>query len=89
MPELPEVETIVQQLKKHVMGKRIMSAQVLEKKRADTSLEKVMPTKILHVWRRAKAIIIELEHKHYLLVRLGMTGHFHYAARGEGLVPLL
>ena len=83
MPELPEVETIVQQLKKHVVGKRLASARVLEKKRADGSIEAIMPIKILHAWRRAKAIIIELEKKQYLLVRLGMTGHFHYASKGE------
>ncbi len=85
MPELPEAETIVKQLNKHVVGKRIRSAAVLEQKRADKSIEKTMPNKVLQVWRRAKAIIIELERKKFLLVRLGMTGHFHYAATGQRL----
>ncbi len=85
MPELPEAETIVTQLKKHVVGKRVMSAQVFEKKRADVALERIMPRKIAKAWRRAKAIILELEGKKYLLIRLGMTGHFHFAAKGEGL----
>ena len=83
MPELPEVETIVKQLNKFVVGKEIKSAVVLESKEADKLIEKVMPSKILKIWRRAKAIIIELEQKKYLLVRLGMTGHFHYAPTGE------
>src|SRR3989338_2007335 len=85
MPELPEAETIVKQLNQHVAGKRILSAKVLEATRADRKIETAMPCNIIKVWRRAKAIIIELEKKKYLLVRLGMTGHFHYAAKGEGL----
>ena len=85
MPELPEAETIVKQLNKHVVGKLIQSVKVLETKRADKNIEKVMPSKVLKAWRRAKAIIIELERKNFLLVRLGMTGHFHCAAGEEGL----
>ncbi len=85
MPELPEAEMIVKQLQKHVVGKRIQSAKVREKKRADKSIEKVMSSRVLQAWRRAKAIIIELEGKKFLLVRLGMTGHFHYASRGKSL----
>src|SRR3989338_6403564 len=86
MPELPEVETIVKQLNKHVVGKRIQCAKVLEATRADRKIEAAMPCNIIKAWRRAKAIIIELERKKYLLVRLGMTGHFHYASQGESLV---
>jgi formamidopyrimidine-DNA glycosylase len=66
----------------------IKSAKVLETKRADKSIEKVRSQKIAQAWRRAKAIIIELgpeKYPQYLLVRLGMTGHFHYASRGESL----
>ena len=63
MPELPEVETIVQQLNKHIVGKRIQSAQVLERKRVDKSIEKAVPSTIVRAWRRAKAIIMELEKK--------------------------
>lgn len=85
MPELPEAETIVKQLNKHVTGKQITSARVLEKKCADKNIEKAMPAKVLKAWRRAKAIILELEGKKYLLVRLGMTGHFHYALKGGSL----
>ena len=85
MPELPEVETIVKQLHKHLVGKLVQSAKVLETKRADKKVEKVMPSKVLKAWRRAKAIIIEFEGKKYLLIRLGMTGHFHYASKGESL----
>lgn len=83
MPELPEAETIVKQLQKHVVGKCIITAKVLETTRADKGIEKLIPVKILRAWRRAKAIILELERKQYLLVRLGMTGHFHYASKGE------
>src|SRR3989338_9200387 len=85
MPELPEAENIVKQLKKRVVGKQVTSAKVLERKRADRNIEKVMPRRIMKAWRRAKAIIIEFEGKKYILIRLGMTGHFHYASKGENL----
>lgn len=85
MPELPEAETIVKQLQKHVAGKQIISVIVLEKKRADKSIVKAVPARIMKAWRRAKAIVIELRGMKFLLVRLGMTGHFHYAAKGQGL----
>ncbi|MBI2146310.1 bifunctional DNA-formamidopyrimidine glycosylase/DNA-(apurinic or apyrimidinic site) lyase [Candidatus Woesearchaeota archaeon] len=85
MPELPEAETIVKQLQKHLRGKKIASTVVMELQRADKHIETIKSIKVLKIWRRAKAIIIELGGKKFLLVRLGMTGHFHYASKGEGL----
>ncbi|MBS3166321.1 bifunctional DNA-formamidopyrimidine glycosylase/DNA-(apurinic or apyrimidinic site) lyase [Candidatus Woesearchaeota archaeon] len=83
MPELPEVETITQQLKKQVFGKKIIRAKAFDQKIADKSINKLASLKIVKVWRRAKAIIINLEdvlsgRKLFLFFRLGMTGHFHY-----------
>lgn len=83
MPELPEVETIVKQLNKLVVGKRLESAKVISPGQVDQSLEKVMPSLVTKAWRRAKAIILELEGRKCLLIRLGMTGHFHYAPAGK------
>ncbi len=78
MPELPEVETLVQQLKRKLVGNRINSMDILDKKVVDAKIKKILPNKVLKVWRRAKSIIIELEKGQYLLVHLRMTGHFHY-----------
>ena len=86
MPELPEVETLVQQLKKRVIGKKIISVKILDSKVIDSKIKNIVPIKIVSVRRRAKSIIIELE-KDFLLVHLRMTGHFHYIHKGKVLEP--
>ncbi|MBT6774099.1 bifunctional DNA-formamidopyrimidine glycosylase/DNA-(apurinic or apyrimidinic site) lyase [Candidatus Woesearchaeota archaeon] len=87
MPELPEVETIVQQLKKKLVGKKINYVEVLDKKVVDNDVKKISGSKVVKVWRRAKSIIIELSGKKFLLVHLRMTGHFHYVSKGKKLDP--
>ncbi len=77
MPELPEVETIVRQLNKKVTGKRIKKAEVYDSI-VDAKIKKLSSIFIRKVWRRAKYIVMELNHGQYLLTHLGMTGHFHY-----------
>lgn len=75
MPELPEVETIVRQLQKQVAGKRISSVSV---KIAKLVHGKIPLGLIQKVRRRAKAIIMELSNGRFVIIRLGMTGHFHF-----------
>ena len=86
MPELPEVETLVQQLKKILLRKKIISVEIYDHKMIDSKIKKIVPVKIVGVKRRAKSIIIELE-KDFLLVHLRMTGHFHYVTKGKSLNP--
>ncbi len=83
MPELPEVETIVQQLRKKVLNKKIVSVEILKDKMVDSQIKTLVPTKIINVLRRAKSIIIELERNGFLLIHLRMTGHFHYYQKDE------
>ena len=78
MPELPEVETIVRQLRDKVKGKTISSVEVYDTMVVDKNLKKVSKTKIKDVNRRAKSIIMELSDNRFLLTHLRMTGHFHY-----------
>ena len=85
MPELPEVETIVGQLKKKLVGKKIRSIDVLKRKVIGGGVKKISGMKVVKVWRRAKSIIIELSGKNFLLVHLRMTGHFHYLPKGKEL----
>ena len=44
MPELPEVETIVQQLKKRVVGKKIKSVEIVDPKVVDKKIKKIIFT---------------------------------------------
>lgn len=82
MPELPEVETIVQQLNKKVLHKKIVKVEILDPSFVDSKVKNLAPTVIKKIWRRAKYILFELEHN-FLLVHLGMTGHFHYVLKGK------
>ena len=87
MPELPEVETIVQQLKKRVVGKKIKSVEIVDPKVVDKKIKKIIPSKVLSAKRRAKSIIVELSGNNFLLIHLRMTGHFHYVSKGKKLDP--
>ena len=87
MPELPEVETIVQQLKKRVVGKKIKSVEIVDPKVVDKKIKKIIPSKVLSAKRRAKSIIVELSGNNFLLIHLRMTGHFHYLPKGRELEP--
>lgn len=89
MPELPEVETIVRQLQKQIKGKKIGHVRIRVPKLVHGSIPQSL---ITDVRRRAKAIVIKLGSKQYIIIRLGMTGHFHYAKgkkqqKEKGLEP--
>ncbi len=78
MPELPEVETIVRQLKESILGKKIIKVNILDQKVVDKRIKNVVPCKIVDVKRRGKFILIKLN-KVSLLVHLRMTGYFNYS----------
>ena len=87
MPELPEVETIVRQLQRRVRGKPIAAVKVLNTQVVDAGVRALKGNSIVKAFRRAKAIVLELGGERYLLVRLGMTGHFHYFPNGKISFP--
>ncbi len=71
MPELPEVATVVRQLRPKIKNKTIKRVDLLDKKVANF---KTLKAKIKGVRRRAKLIIIELEGGRNLIIHLKMTG---------------
>jgi formamidopyrimidine-DNA glycosylase len=77
MPELPEVETVVRDLRPHVAGRRIVHVRVGDKPlRTAWSpgwAERLTGRRIRAVRRRGKWILIDLNHG-LLVVHLGMTG---------------
>jgi len=78
MPELPEVETIVNQLGSEIKNKIILKIENLDSKVVDKKVNSLKNVTIHNVTRRAKYIIIALNNNQYLLVHLRLTGHFHY-----------
>lgn len=79
MPELPEVETIVRDLRPRLVGRRISSAElsktdVLRKITKRTLLRALRGTRVTAVTRRAKHAVFHLAGGRRMVIRLGMTG---------------
>ncbi|HLN32282.1 MAG TPA: bifunctional DNA-formamidopyrimidine glycosylase/DNA-(apurinic or apyrimidinic site) lyase [Gemmataceae bacterium] len=78
VPELPEVETVVRDLRPRLAGKRILSLSVSPfPLRREWSAEwepMVIGRRIQEVRRRGKWIILDLDGDLHLVIHLGMTG---------------
>jgi len=78
MPELPEVQTIVNDLTKHVLGYTIKNVKVLKTvglfPDATTFASELKNQEIIGVERIAKNIVISLKSEKALVVHLAMTG---------------
>jgi formamidopyrimidine-DNA glycosylase len=79
MPELPEVETIVGDLRPHLAGRTIISCDLLfptivRHPEPEVFIDSVAGMRITALRRRGKYILIDLENDLVLVVHLGMTG---------------
>lgn len=79
MPELPEVETIVQGLSKVIIGKEIMEIIIREEKiiaypSSSDFRKQLINKKIIGIRRRGKYILIMIEDELTLVIHLRMTG---------------
>ncbi len=85
MPELPEVQTVVNHLRDDLIGEKILSITPIWPKVLHNFSPKDINTendntRILDVFRRAKFIIIQLEEK-ILAVHLRMTGKLYLSKK--------
>ncbi len=86
MPELPEVETTINGLKKKVLKRAFIDVwsdwKKMVKRPADFLLFKneIKNKKIKNIWRRGKNIIFDLSGGYSLLVHQKMTGHLLYGS---------
>src|SRR3989344_298697 len=84
MPELPEVETIVRELKKTIVGLLFRDTwtdwpKTVSQAGGLSNLNKqIKGKKILSVRRRAKYIVIDIEGKKTLFIHQKMSGHLMY-----------
>ncbi|MBW2091271.1 MAG: bifunctional DNA-formamidopyrimidine glycosylase/DNA-(apurinic or apyrimidinic site) lyase [Deltaproteobacteria bacterium] len=80
MPELPEVETIVRDLKALLVGRGVAWVRVRLNKIARTGPRRLARllkgARVLAVRRQGKFIIFELDNERYVVVHLKMTGQF-------------
>lgn len=78
MPELPEVETIVRELRPKLVGKRLAAVRRGDKalrRPWDTGWERQLTgRRVQAVERRGKWIVLRLNGHFHLIVHLGMTG---------------
>lgn len=91
MPELPEVQTIVNGLNRMIINKEIEEITWDWSKSFPNSadrLETTLGAKVLKAQRRGKAILIELNNETTLLIHLKMTGQLVYQpAEANGPFP--
>ena len=82
MPELPEIETIKNQLQKLVVGKKIKAVEIFLPKIIKAPVKvfrKTVENAIIErISRRAKILIIELNNGWRLLIHLKLTGQLIY-----------
>jgi formamidopyrimidine-DNA glycosylase len=90
MPELPEVETVVRELRAHLPGRDIVRASLTAPdlyRTGSKSISALAGAAITRVDRRGKAIVIVLRTRHgkpdRLIVHLGMTGQLEWNAPNE------
>lgn len=89
MPEIAEVETVRNTLKKQILNKRIKEVKILYPKMIVSNIEEfssiLKENQFLDIKRRGKWLIFELEN-HYLLSHLRMEGKFFLKNSEEELV---
>jgi formamidopyrimidine-DNA glycosylase len=87
MPELPEVETVVRDLRPQLRGRRITSVQVsglaLRKPWTPGWQTGLVGQKMLAVQRRGKWIIVRLEEGRHFVLHLGMSGQLTVVEAAE------
>lgn len=83
MPELPEVETMRLQLKKYLVGHKIISVEVRNRKTFQGDEKKILDTKILDTRRFGKVSVIDLANGYSILTHVKLTGQYIY--RGPNL----
>lgn len=88
MPELPEIEALVQRLRPQLEGRRLVSTRVLHPRpcrpEAPSDLDPLLRDRVLlRLHRRAKYLVFQWEPKptqpNRLLIHLGMTGSLAFS----------
>ena len=87
MPELPEVETIRQQLEKEIIGKRVKEIEVKDPRMINVPAKEFKETlegaKVKDIRRRAKLLIVDFDNGYSLIVHLKLTGNLIYNQKAD------
>lgn len=87
MPELPEVETVKETLKRLVLNKKITNViinypNIIEYPSSDEFKKKIINQTIIDMKRRGKWLMFELN-DYYLLSHLRMEGRYYFKEKGD------
>jgi formamidopyrimidine-DNA glycosylase len=89
VPELPEVETVVRELRPRLLGRRLqritVSRHALRKPWQREWERQLRGRRVADVRRRGKWIIFDLDNQMHLVVHLGMTGQLTVKTRREAV----
>ena len=83
MPELPEVETMRLQLKKYLVGHKILSVDVKNRKTFQGDEKVIIGGKVIDTRRFGKVSVIDLDNGYSILTHVKLTGQYIY--RGPNL----
>jgi formamidopyrimidine-DNA glycosylase len=85
MPELPEVESLRQILKRSAVGRTVVSTRIgrlpLRRKTTANFGARIRGERIEDIGRRAKYLIVDLTGDYVVLIHLGMSGSLTYRDR--------
>lgn len=85
MPELPEVQTTIDKIKRRLLGRRIRGFRASWPRQITPGIPRVRKAvtnrKIEEISRRGKRIILQLDDGSCLTIHLGMTGRLEMAGR--------
>jgi formamidopyrimidine-DNA glycosylase len=88
MPELPELEILKDELKEHVVGRRVRELLVPEGKEGDCPVGRwkaaVEGASLVDVQRRGKMLVLELDSGFSLVIHLMMVGQLLLSSLHEG-----
>ncbi len=96
MPELPEVETTVRDLKRKVLGRTFLNVwcdakKLIKRPRTFEEFKKeILGRKIISIKRKGKNILIYLDKKRALLIHQKLTGHLlvgKWQKKGNSWIP--
>ena len=80
MPELPEVETTKEGLKRDLLGQKILEVEISDKKLRfpynKNFIKRITGEYILSITRRAKYILFTLSNNTKIISHLGMSGSY-------------
>jgi formamidopyrimidine-DNA glycosylase len=90
VPELPETETLARDLDRVLAGRRVQAvsvrrADVLRGVTARALMRRVAGARILRVWRRAKAVVMDLGNEDRLVFTPRFTGGLLVGREGESI----